>query len=110
VTGLLVAVYGLILVASGQGISCFVSLENNTHATMVAQQAMLSLMRGQTQPSAPTKNLQAKVEKPPAKDEVDKVSKDKASKAEESTIISPPSAEESPISEEAPLAISKDEK
>lgn len=54
VAGLLVAVYGLILVASGQGISCFVSIENNTHATMVAQQAILSLMRGQTQPSAPT--------------------------------------------------------
>jgi len=105
VAGLLVAVYGLILVASGQGISCFVSIENNTHATMVAQQAILSLIRGQTQPSTPTQNLQAKVEKPLAKDEVDKVSK-----AEESTIISPPSAEESPISEEAPLAISDEER
>jgi len=45
-TGLLVAVYGLMLVASGQGISCFVSIEHNTHATMVAQQTILTLMSG----------------------------------------------------------------
>ena len=44
VTGLLVAIYGIMLVASGQGISCFVSIENNTHATMLAQQAILNIM------------------------------------------------------------------
>ncbi len=49
--GLLVTVYGLMLVASGQGISCFVSLENNTHATMAAQQAILTIMRARAEPS-----------------------------------------------------------
>jgi len=105
VSGLLVAVYGLILVASGQGITCFVSIENNTHATMVAQQAILNLMRGQTQSSAPTQNLQVKVEIPTVKDEVDKVSK-----AEESIITPSPSTEESEKSEEVPPAISDEER
>ncbi len=54
VTGLLIAVYGIMLVASGQGISCFVSIENNTHATMLAQREILNTMRGQSQSSQQT--------------------------------------------------------
>jgi len=33
--------FGLILSAIGQLVSCFVSIENNTHATMQVQQTML---------------------------------------------------------------------
>lgn len=66
VTGLLVAVYGIMLVASGQGISCFVSIENNTYATMLAQQAILNLMSKSKVPETapvvsvdPAKNLRS---------------------------------------------------
>lgn len=52
-TGLLVAVFGLMLVASGQGISCFVSIEGNTHSMLVAQHSILSVMRGHGQPPPP---------------------------------------------------------
>lgn len=38
---------GLLMVAGGQSISCFVSIEQNTHATMLAQQTFLSFMREQ---------------------------------------------------------------
>jgi hypothetical protein len=51
--GLLVAVFGLMLVASGQGISCFVSIEENTHLMLAAQHSTLSMMRGLGQPPPP---------------------------------------------------------
>ena len=43
--GIGVAIYGLLIVAGGQAISCFVSIENNTHATLLVQQNMLALMQ-----------------------------------------------------------------
>ena len=45
------------LVAGGQGISCFVSVENNTHAGVIAQWTIQTLMKGQP-PALPT-NAQA---------------------------------------------------
>ncbi|OGD22172.1 MAG: hypothetical protein A2W03_09785 [Candidatus Aminicenantes bacterium RBG_16_63_16] len=41
VIGLLVAVIGFTLVAGGQAISCFVSIERNTHSILLLQQAVL---------------------------------------------------------------------
>jgi hypothetical protein len=42
--GLGVAAYGFLMVVSGQSISCFVSIENNTHALLVAQRKTLDLL------------------------------------------------------------------
>lgn len=47
-SGLPLALFGIMFVAGGQGISCFVSIEHNTHATMLAQQAALNFLRGET--------------------------------------------------------------
>ena len=48
--GLSFALYGIIFVAGGESISCFVSIENNTHATLLAQQEILKMMRKSTEP------------------------------------------------------------
>ncbi len=55
-SGLPLALSGLMMVAGGQGISCFVSIEHNTHVTMLAQQAALSFLRGQTPMPGPSTN------------------------------------------------------
>jgi hypothetical protein len=48
--GLLVAISGVLIVAAGQAISCFISIEANTHATLEAQTAILKSMTGRSLP------------------------------------------------------------
>jgi hypothetical protein len=45
--GLGVVASGFLMVVSGQSISCFVSIENNTHALLVAQRKTLDLLTDQ---------------------------------------------------------------
>jgi|GEM_PF-2068077 len=40
--------YGFAMIAGGQFISCFVSLENNTYVTKLLQQNILKFLRAQT--------------------------------------------------------------
>lgn len=44
--GLGVAAHGFLVVVSGQGISCFVSIENHTHASLLSQRKTLELLSG----------------------------------------------------------------
>lgn len=47
ITGMVIAVNGLILVATGQIISCFVAIEGNTYDTIQMQKTILSFMKNQ---------------------------------------------------------------
>ena len=52
VLGVSLILYGFAMVASGQFLSCFVSLESNTYVTKLLQQNILKFLRDQTQSSA----------------------------------------------------------
>jgi hypothetical protein len=59
--GLLVAIFGALIVAAGQTISCFVSIEKNTHAAWEAQKAVLKALGGHSLP-APDVSIQKEAE------------------------------------------------
>jgi hypothetical protein len=63
--GLLVSIGGMLVVAAGQAISCFISIEKNTHATSEAQAAIYKSMTGRSLPGGVAKvGEDAQPEKP----------------------------------------------